>query len=584
MSDDQVITTGVAGARTRLEINDFVKKHKMFSLYIQALDAMSRTPEKDATSFFQVGGIHGAPYVPWPGVSLDPNLPSLKKGYCTHGSVLFPTWHRPYVVLYEQILQKHAMEIAETYTVDKERWKQAAEDLRQPFWDWAKNAVPPPEIISLERVKITRPDGSTVLVDNPFLRYRFRSSVSDFPDNLRHWPTTLRRPTTEGKDAADNVSQMISMLRGDQSNITLQTINLLTRVRTWPAFSNHSANGDDDDSVGSSLEAIHDGIHDQVGGTGHMGDPATAGFDPIFYLHHCQVDRLLSIWSAANPKVWVTESHQGGGTATIPDGAVINKDTGEYMAGLTPFRNTADSWWASANFNGVDTTDLGYSYPDLEGLDLGDSDEVAARIATIVGELYDIYESRKEATAPLQMKRVASNLLRGSGASDSRNCSSNFHEWMARIRVKKYALGTSFSSLIFLGEAPEDPADWHTSPHYVGAHHAFVNGASQHCDNCRAQADLVIEGFVHLNDAIAAHSGLNTFAPERVKSYLETNLHWYVQKVDGTVVPLDQIPSLEVTVVSTELSFGPGAIFASPMACPVFHPDVTRGRRGGVRI
>ncbi len=64
-------------------------------------DAMSRTPEKDATSFFQVGGIHGAPYVPWPGVSPDPNLPNLKKGYCTHGSVLFPTWHRPYVVLYE---------------------------------------------------------------------------------------------------------------------------------------------------------------------------------------------------------------------------------------------------------------------------------------------------------------------------------------------------------------------------------------------------------------------------------------------------------------------------------------------------
>ncbi len=56
------------------------------------------------------------------------------------------------------------------------------------------------------------------------------------------------------------------------------------------------------------------------------------GFDPIFYLHHCQIDRLLSIWSAANPNVWVTESHQGGGTATIPDGAVINRDTGEYMA------------------------------------------------------------------------------------------------------------------------------------------------------------------------------------------------------------------------------------------------------------
>lgn len=54
--------------------------------------------------------------------------------------------------------------------------------------------------------------------------------------------------------------------------------------------------------------------------------------------------------------------------------------------------------------------------------------------------------------------------------------------------------------------------------------------------------------------------------------------------MDGTPVPLDQIPSLEVTVISTELSLGPGAIFASPMASPVFHHDVTRGRRGGANL
>lgn len=196
---------------------------------------------------------------------------------------------------------------------------------------------------------------------------------------------------------------------------------------------------------------------------------------------------------------------------------------------MTPFRDTANSWWASANFNGADTTDLGYSYPDFEGLNRDDPGEAAARISTIVAELYDIYESRKdrgrEAAAPSQR-----NMLHRS-ASESTNSSSNFHEWMARIRVKQFALETSFSLLIFLGEAPEDPADWHTSPRYVGAHHAFVNGASQDCDNCRAQADLVIEGFVNLNDAIATHSGLDTFAPERVKPYLETNLHWYIQKV-----------------------------------------------------
>lgn len=31
----------------------------------------------------------------------DVTEPVQKTGYCTHGSVLFPTWHRPYVVQYE---------------------------------------------------------------------------------------------------------------------------------------------------------------------------------------------------------------------------------------------------------------------------------------------------------------------------------------------------------------------------------------------------------------------------------------------------------------------------------------------------
>lgn len=57
------------------------------------------TPQDDPESFFQIGGIHGLPYVPWDGVGEASQAEA--SGYCTHGSVLFPTWHRPYVALYE---------------------------------------------------------------------------------------------------------------------------------------------------------------------------------------------------------------------------------------------------------------------------------------------------------------------------------------------------------------------------------------------------------------------------------------------------------------------------------------------------
>jgi tyrosinase len=45
-----------------------------------------------------VVGIHGLPLVHWD-EQTEPQRRGV--GYCTHGSVLFPTWHRPYVLLYE---------------------------------------------------------------------------------------------------------------------------------------------------------------------------------------------------------------------------------------------------------------------------------------------------------------------------------------------------------------------------------------------------------------------------------------------------------------------------------------------------
>ena len=106
---------------------------------------------------------------------------------------------------YQQILQKHATDIAETYTVDKPRWQKVAADLRQPFWDWAKDAVPPPEVISLKQVTIRGPDGKHHHVDNPLYHYRFHPIEPTFPEPYINWHTTMRHPTTLTADAHDDV-------------------------------------------------------------------------------------------------------------------------------------------------------------------------------------------------------------------------------------------------------------------------------------------------------------------------------------------------------------------------------------------
>ena len=46
-------------------------------------------------SWFSIAGIHGLPYEAW-----DSSFGTQKTGYCTHGSNLFPTWHRAYIALF----------------------------------------------------------------------------------------------------------------------------------------------------------------------------------------------------------------------------------------------------------------------------------------------------------------------------------------------------------------------------------------------------------------------------------------------------------------------------------------------------
>lgn len=43
-----------------------------------------------------------------------------------------------------------------------------------------------------------------------------------------------------------------------------------------------------------ACENIHDGVHGWVGGT--MGNVGYAAFDPVFWAHHCMIDRMWWLW------------------------------------------------------------------------------------------------------------------------------------------------------------------------------------------------------------------------------------------------------------------------------------------------
>lgn len=74
-----------------------------YNLLILGLKNLEGQDGNTLTSYYQIAGIHGMPYKPWNGVGSDTDWQSSSGfgGYCTHSSILFLTWHRPYLALWE---------------------------------------------------------------------------------------------------------------------------------------------------------------------------------------------------------------------------------------------------------------------------------------------------------------------------------------------------------------------------------------------------------------------------------------------------------------------------------------------------
>jgi len=142
--------------------------------------------------FILIGeGIHGRPYQQFNGIQATKGNDN--SGYCTHTSILFPTWHRPYLAFYEQVLYDIIQQVASWYPegVVRDRYTSAALRFRIPYWDWA--APPPPgqsvlpySIGAYAAVEVDGPNGRQ-LIANPLFSYEFSPLV---PQQLPNPPVS----------------------------------------------------------------------------------------------------------------------------------------------------------------------------------------------------------------------------------------------------------------------------------------------------------------------------------------------------------------------------------------------------------
>lgn len=335
--------------------------------------------------------------------------------------------------------------------------------------------------------------------------------------------------------------------------------NLFTNYDNFTVFSNEG--WAPDTTKYDSLENLHDNLHALLGGfQGHMTIVPFSAFDPLFFLHHCNVDRLFALWQVFHPKSWI-----------VPEVARVNSYTtsvGQLLdstSALTPFYANHDGdFWTSDMIR--DTTALGYTYSELanSGISLSNMTSILngqAQVARIVNQLYGGYSVNSIKT---QSKRSERNHIRHGQGHDGwymgrgrRSTASlpvtkiiseqgKYREWIANIRVTRQALGGPFSIDLALGGPSKQAL-------YVGSMSIFASPPAIASMKKMAPGAEYISGTVPLTAALVdevADGTVMSMEPGDVEPYLREYLTTRVVGADGTEADPAGVAGLNIEVVS----------------------------------
>ena len=216
-----------------------------------------------------------------------------------------------------------------------------------------------PDVVNSPTITVNCPNGITNIA-NPLYSYTFhpQPSAADFPPGdgpIAKYHTTVRYPDVSGQSQPDLVNLQ---LEANAQAIHDATYQLIADQSSYAPFSN---TGFTDGRGGSynSLENMHNMIHALVGNGGHMSYVPYSAFDPIFWLHHTNVDRLFAIWQAIYPNSYTTPEINSEATYTNAWEEIEDVNTP-----LTPFHaDSAGTLYTSATARY--TRSFGYTYPEV---------------------------------------------------------------------------------------------------------------------------------------------------------------------------------------------------------------------------
>ncbi|KAH0559770.1 hypothetical protein GP486_003712 [Trichoglossum hirsutum] len=297
----------------------------------------------------------------------------------------------------------------------------------------------------------------------------------------------------------------------------------------------------------TQLESIHDSVHVIVGGS--MAVINYAAFDPIFWLHHCNVDRLMAMYQNIQPNKTMTPGPRSPTLALGGDG----NDTASTP--LYPFRHPdRDEWTPDELMSYTSIFELGYSYPEVQ------PKQVVKRAK---GDPDHRNTTTQRASRNHTVVQVNSLYAPDNGTEQTRL------EWSVVILVDTADFNESCRIMVFISPA-QNATD---GP--VGVAPIFIRQAGS------SGVDTHVNTTIPLTQALKDR-GLGSLQPDQVVPTLKDQLFWIIEKAGNTdVIPVDSIPSLRVAVFSREASYATNKVPTKGDSTPYY--DVTEGKPGGLK-
>ncbi|KAK2600137.1 hypothetical protein QQS21_005152 [Conoideocrella luteorostrata] len=547
----------------RLEIRQMKQNSYKWDLFILAMSMFQYANQSDPLSWYQIAGIHGVPFTTWNGV--EPLPGTSQSGYCTHGSVLFPMWHRPYLALFEQQLYKMANAIALmfTNTTQRQLYQQAAADFRIPYWDWSLAApvgeTHLPDVFWSPVMLQFGPNG-VQNIKNPLYSYQFHPLDTEalIWNPLKQWDETKRAPnTTISLTAPPSVNEEVSdALLSKLPEIQQRLYILFSNYHDFNSFGNKAWAATQGMSRLDSVESIHDVVHIYGGSKGHLTYVPLSSFDPLFLFHHTMTDRLVDMWQILNPDAWITPMVAGETSYTSLKGTIQSS-----VSPLTPFFASEDGiFWNSDTAR--NTAAFGYGYADTMASPEAGPDirkELIRKINIWYGSSSPLglmatassSGSGKQAEQGNDMFSFSPNIrYEAKNPSASRIVQQNeYTEWVANVRVNVEALDGSFFVHFFLGDPPTDETSWNSAPNLVGSVAVFAM-------NRMTGSQSKISGTVPLTSAImkmVAAGKIEGLSPPVVQPFLANYLHFTVQSSNNSRVDPRTVEGLFICVDSSNV-------------------------------